>query len=313
MSYLTDYKEIDGGYVAFGGNPKGGKITGKCTIRTGTKDNNNAGQARKEKEPSKYYILLPLWTADPPFPQEPKNQEEKDIVNNTNRVNVVSSTLNAASNEVNDVGRKLSIKLPDGLNMLKLEDISIFEDSNKDVFGAEVDLNNLESTFQVSPIPTTRIHKIIPLNKSLEICIQLLKQGEFARIEAIRLFLAYASFKDFVVYQMDVKSAFLYGKIEEECKKQTVVENFTTKAEFIQTFLDKQLDGIPTYKEKYDVSFHTKKVFANMKRIGKGFSGKETLLFPTKKFLDLEDELKRTKTAKQTKIDILERESDVPE
>ncbi|GKF99704.1 putative ribonuclease H-like domain-containing protein, partial [Tanacetum coccineum] len=36
------------------------------------------------------------------------------------------------------------------------------------------------------------------------------------RIEAIRLFLAYASFKDFVVYQMDVNSAFLYGKIEEE-------------------------------------------------------------------------------------------------
>ncbi|GKB06947.1 hypothetical protein Tco_0835180, partial [Tanacetum coccineum] len=27
MSYLTDFEEIDGGYVAFGGNPKGGKIT----------------------------------------------------------------------------------------------------------------------------------------------------------------------------------------------------------------------------------------------------------------------------------------------
>ncbi|GJZ12868.1 retrovirus-related pol polyprotein from transposon TNT 1-94, partial [Tanacetum coccineum] len=39
---------------------------------------------------------------------------------------------------------------------------------------------------------------------------------QVARIEAIRLFLAYASFKDFVVYQMDVKSAFLYGNIEEE-------------------------------------------------------------------------------------------------
>ncbi|GKC85332.1 putative ribonuclease H-like domain-containing protein, partial [Tanacetum coccineum] len=37
-----------------------------------------------------------------------------------------------------------------------------------------------------------------------------------SRIEAIRLFLAYASYKDFVVYQIDVKSAFLYGKIEEE-------------------------------------------------------------------------------------------------
>ncbi|GKD06694.1 retrovirus-related pol polyprotein from transposon TNT 1-94 [Tanacetum coccineum] len=37
-----------------------------------------------------------------------------------------------------------------------------------------------------------------------------------SKIKAIRLFLAYASFKDFVVYQMDVKSAFLYGNIEEE-------------------------------------------------------------------------------------------------
>ncbi|GKD29184.1 putative ribonuclease H-like domain-containing protein, partial [Tanacetum coccineum] len=37
-----------------------------------------------------------------------------------------------------------------------------------------------------------------------------------ARIEAIRLFLAYASFKDFVVFQMDVKSDFRYGKIKEE-------------------------------------------------------------------------------------------------
>nr|GEY83469.1 putative ribonuclease H-like domain-containing protein [Tanacetum cinerariifolium] len=37
-----------------------------------------------------------------------------------------------------------------------------------------------------------------------------------ARIEAIRLFLAYASFMGFTVYQLDVKSAFLYGTIDEE-------------------------------------------------------------------------------------------------
>ncbi|KAJ9553888.1 hypothetical protein OSB04_017933 [Centaurea solstitialis] len=37
-----------------------------------------------------------------------------------------------------------------------------------------------------------------------------------ARIEAIRLFLAFASYKGFKVYQMDVKSAFLYGTIDEE-------------------------------------------------------------------------------------------------
>ncbi|GJW18658.1 putative ribonuclease H-like domain-containing protein [Tanacetum coccineum] len=33
-SHLTDYEEIDGGFVAFGGNSKGGKITGKGKIRT---------------------------------------------------------------------------------------------------------------------------------------------------------------------------------------------------------------------------------------------------------------------------------------
>ncbi|GJZ87332.1 putative reverse transcriptase, RNA-dependent DNA polymerase [Tanacetum coccineum] len=37
-----------------------------------------------------------------------------------------------------------------------------------------------------------------------------------ARIEAIRIFLAYASYMGFMVYQLDVKSAFLYGQIEEE-------------------------------------------------------------------------------------------------
>nr|GEZ25615.1 hypothetical protein [Tanacetum cinerariifolium] len=38
MSYLSDFKELDGGYVAFGGNPKGGKITGKGKIKTGKLD-----------------------------------------------------------------------------------------------------------------------------------------------------------------------------------------------------------------------------------------------------------------------------------
>ncbi|GJY84431.1 hypothetical protein Tco_0497807 [Tanacetum coccineum] len=36
MSYLTDFEEIDGGYVAFGGSPKGGKITGRVSA-AGTK------------------------------------------------------------------------------------------------------------------------------------------------------------------------------------------------------------------------------------------------------------------------------------
>nr|GEY72653.1 copia protein [Tanacetum cinerariifolium] len=37
-----------------------------------------------------------------------------------------------------------------------------------------------------------------------------------AKVEAINLFLAFASYMNFLVYQIDVKSAFLYGTIEEE-------------------------------------------------------------------------------------------------
>nr|GFB08148.1 ribonuclease H-like domain-containing protein [Tanacetum cinerariifolium] len=38
ISYLSDFKELNGGYVAFCGNPKGGKITGKGKIKTGKLD-----------------------------------------------------------------------------------------------------------------------------------------------------------------------------------------------------------------------------------------------------------------------------------
>ncbi|GJT05716.1 putative ribonuclease H-like domain-containing protein [Tanacetum coccineum] len=172
-----------------------------------------------------------------------------------------------------------------------------------------------------------------------------------ARIDAIRLFLAYASFKDFVVYQMDVKSVFLYGKIEEEvyvfqplgfedpdfldrvykvekalyglhqaprawsmigfdvltssdlksscvvsvldpsqskgtCQETNSVANSIIDSEYVLTIkllwtsaLDSDLKlldyGI------YIAPSHTKKIFGNMRRIGKGFSGRVTPLFLT--------------------------------
>ncbi|GJT44727.1 putative ribonuclease H-like domain-containing protein [Tanacetum coccineum] len=127
MSYLTDYKEIDGGYVAFGGNPKGGKITGR-----GTKASNNAGQARKETEPIKDYILLPLWIADPPFSQDPKSSP-----------NYGSKPSSDDRKKVNDVGEKTSIELLDDPNMPALEDI-VFSNDDGDV-GAEADIHNLDA------------------------------------------------------------------------------------------------------------------------------------------------------------------------
>ncbi|GJU35174.1 ribonuclease H-like domain-containing protein [Tanacetum coccineum] len=172
MSYLTNYEEIDGGYVTFGGNPKGGKIIGKCTIKTGTQSNgfagtkarSNAGQARKETGPVKDYILLPLWNADPPYSQDPKSshddgskpssddgkkvdedprkdsecndQEKEDNLNSTNTV------IAAGINEFNSVGRKTSIKLPVDPNMPALEDYSIFDFTrDDDDVDAEADMN----------------------------------------------------------------------------------------------------------------------------------------------------------------------------
>ncbi|GKA95633.1 hypothetical protein Tco_0817728 [Tanacetum coccineum] len=167
----------------------------------GTKASDNAGQARKETEPVKDYILLPLWTADPPYSQDPKSshddgskpssddgkkvdedprkdseckdQEKEDNVNNTNNVNTagnvntVSSTVNAAgTNEVNAVGGKTSIELPFDPNMPALEDDSIFDFSRDDEDdGVVADMNNLDTTIQVSPNPTTRIHKDHPLDQ----------------------------------------------------------------------------------------------------------------------------------------------------
>ncbi|GJV15023.1 ribonuclease H-like domain-containing protein [Tanacetum coccineum] len=74
------------------------------------------------------------------------------------------------------------------------------------------------------------------------------------RIEAIRLFLAYALFKDFMVYQMDVKSAFLYEKIEEEvyvCQPQEVEDtDFLTEFYKMISFFALQWISLCTEFEK---------------------------------------------------------------
>nr|GEW79203.1 retrovirus-related Pol polyprotein from transposon TNT 1-94 [Tanacetum cinerariifolium] len=156
---------------------------------------------------------------DPSKESKCKDSEKEDNVNSTNNVNVTRP------NKVNVVGEKTSIKLPDDPNMLALEYFSIFNFSNDDEDdNAVADINNLDTTIQVFRNKKDEIGIVIR-NKA-RLVAQGYTQEEginydkvfalVARIEAIRLFLAYASFKDFVVYQMDVKSVFLYGKIKEE-------------------------------------------------------------------------------------------------
>ncbi|GKA10534.1 uncharacterized mitochondrial protein-like protein [Tanacetum coccineum] len=50
---------------------------------------------------------------------------------------------------------------------------------------------------------------------------------------------------------------------------------------FVQVFLDQQLDGLPNHKRIYIAPSQTKKIFGNMRRVGKGFSGRVTPLFQT--------------------------------
>ncbi|GKG15209.1 hypothetical protein Tco_0354809, partial [Tanacetum coccineum] len=155
-----------------------------------------------ETVPGKDYILLPLWNADPPlwnadppFSQSSKsspdagfkpsgddkkkvtkepgkeggnsskdsksNDQEKDgNVNSTNTVNA------ASTNEVNAVGAKTSIELPDDLTMPELDNI-VYSDDDEDV-GAEADMNNLDAFMPASPILTTRIHKDHPVEQIIK-------------------------------------------------------------------------------------------------------------------------------------------------
>ncbi|GJU92076.1 putative ribonuclease H-like domain-containing protein [Tanacetum coccineum] len=177
------------------------------------------------------------------------NQEHDANINSTNNINIVSSPINAVGIDDNAVDENIVIGCADDPNIPNLEEI-VYSDNDAGI-GAEADMTNLDTNFPISPISTTRIHKDHPIeqiigdthsapqtkrnkkdergivvrNKARLVALGYTQEdgidydevfAPVARIEAIRLFLAYALFKDFVVYQMNVKSAFLYGKIEEE-------------------------------------------------------------------------------------------------
>ncbi|GJV04392.1 putative ribonuclease H-like domain-containing protein [Tanacetum coccineum] len=220
----------------------------------GTRDNIVTGQAEKKTNPEHKYILIPFCTTDPLISQGPKDSEEDSGIKPTD-VNVSGAS--------DKYGKDDQASRSDFERLLQQEKIFSNAYDDEDV-GADADRNNLKTTMNVCPIPTTRIDKDHPkdqiigeLNSAIQtrrmtkisnehamvfrnkkddrgIVIRnkarLVAQGYtqeegidydevfalVARIEAIRLFLAYASFMGFIVYQIDVKSSFLYGTIEEE-------------------------------------------------------------------------------------------------
>nr|GEZ51447.1 putative ribonuclease H-like domain-containing protein [Tanacetum cinerariifolium] len=141
--------------------------------------------------------------------EEPRVNQEKDAnVNSTNNINTVSATANAASIKDNNVDDNIVYGCTDDLNMHNLEEI-VYSDEDEDV-GAEANMTNLDTHIPISPILTTRInkdHTVKQIIRDIHSVPQTRRMTKNA---------AYASFKDFVAYQMDVKSAFLYCKVKEE-------------------------------------------------------------------------------------------------
>ncbi|GKB16063.1 hypothetical protein Tco_0849986 [Tanacetum coccineum] len=68
---------------------------------------------------------------------------------------------------------------------------------------------------------------------------------------------------------------------ESMVKNLDSVGKFLMYPRFVQVFLNKQVDGMSNHNGIYVIPSHTKKIFRNMKRVGKGFSRRETPLFPT--------------------------------
>nr|GEY82422.1 putative ribonuclease H-like domain-containing protein [Tanacetum cinerariifolium] len=118
------------------------------------------------------------------------NQKDKDVKEIKKHLEIMPDEDDDVYTEATPLARKAMFGRPDGQdNVWK---------SQRSVHGQAMDLTVAQGHIQEEDIDYDEVFTPV------------------ARIEAIRLFLAYASFKNFVVYQMDVKSAFLYEKIKEE-------------------------------------------------------------------------------------------------
>ncbi|GJT07009.1 putative ribonuclease H-like domain-containing protein [Tanacetum coccineum] len=167
------------------------------------------------------------------------NTASPDVTIGSFKLNAVGLSVNTASSYDQDSPKDMFTM--GASHTLEATHVEFFSDEDE----PEVNLGNIINSYTVPTTPNTRIHKDHPIKnvigdvKSTVQTRRMIKptskQGllsachrqeegidyeevfaPVARIKAIRLFLAYAYFMGFLVYQMDVKSAFLYGTIEEE-------------------------------------------------------------------------------------------------
>nr|GEU29544.1 uncharacterized mitochondrial protein AtMg00810-like [Tanacetum cinerariifolium] len=155
MSYLTDYKEIDRGYATFGGNPKGEKITSKVLLRVPRKNNMYSVDLKNIVPKEGLTCLFSKSTSD----------ESKLWHRRLGHLNFKTMNKLVKGNLVRGLPSKLFEMLKHVLLSKGKTTQSLFdhEDANE-----ETDMNNMDATIQVSPAPTTRIHKNHPLDQIKE-------------------------------------------------------------------------------------------------------------------------------------------------
>nr|GEX31835.1 putative ribonuclease H-like domain-containing protein [Tanacetum cinerariifolium] len=189
----------------------------------GIQRNFNVGKVGKESFSTQQYVLLPFWSTGSKDPQnidvddafDNKKNESEVHVSLSNFSSISTNMVNAASAPVTAAGPN-STNSTDSFSVAGPSDNAVsptFEIDDEEYVGAEADFSNLETSITVSPIPITRVHKdhyVTKIIGDLSLAPQTRSMTRMVKEQA------YASFMGIMVYQMDVKIAFLYETIEEE-------------------------------------------------------------------------------------------------